>query len=408
MAELVPAPFPHLLRRMLREAEREQKIFDLPARRFWRGPDDLDTSAVVHGHRAANPVGPAAGPHGPDGPERPAVVARGRALHRAEDGAGRTTASRSRGPVSTCRPWATTWSGARSCVWPRPARVRQGLDARSTSRGPWGCSAGRTTPPATNDPRPERGLRPRRRPLARGALLDRVDEGRAGRGRGPAARDPGRARRLRDLDFRSALSGQVTLSTFHGCPANEIEAMAVFLMEEVGLHVTVKLNPTLLGKDAVDGLLHDVLGYRTSRRGPRTSRGPALGQAFEMTDRLAERGAALGRELRLKLSNTLVVRNHRRSSRRRSGDVPLGPPAPRDYPGPRRALSSRAARRAAVLLRRGRQPQLRRLRGPRPRSGDRLQRPPQAGRLLPPAEVPREPRGAHAGPRRPERWGTSW
>ena len=64
MAELVPAPFPHLLRRMLREAEREQKIFDLPARRFWRGPDDLDTSVVVHGHRAANPVGPAAGPHG--------------------------------------------------------------------------------------------------------------------------------------------------------------------------------------------------------------------------------------------------------------------------------------------------------------------------------------------------------
>jgi hypothetical protein len=43
VAELVPAPFPHLLRRMLREHEREQKAFDLPARRFWRGPEDLDT-----------------------------------------------------------------------------------------------------------------------------------------------------------------------------------------------------------------------------------------------------------------------------------------------------------------------------------------------------------------------------
>ena len=64
MAELIPAPFPHLLRRMLREAEREQKVFDLPARRFWRGSQDLDLSVVVHGHRAANPVGPAAGPHG--------------------------------------------------------------------------------------------------------------------------------------------------------------------------------------------------------------------------------------------------------------------------------------------------------------------------------------------------------
>ncbi len=56
MAELVPAPFPQLLRRMLREWERETKVFDLPARRFWRGSHDLDTSVVVHGRRVANPV----------------------------------------------------------------------------------------------------------------------------------------------------------------------------------------------------------------------------------------------------------------------------------------------------------------------------------------------------------------
>jgi hypothetical protein len=62
VAELVPSPFPHLLRRMLREAEHEQKVFDLPARRFWRGADDLDLSVTVHGHRVANPVGPAGSP----------------------------------------------------------------------------------------------------------------------------------------------------------------------------------------------------------------------------------------------------------------------------------------------------------------------------------------------------------
>ena len=64
VAELVPAPFSHLLRRMLREAEREQKVFDLPDRRFWRGSPDLDLSVRVHGRRVANPAGPAAGPHG--------------------------------------------------------------------------------------------------------------------------------------------------------------------------------------------------------------------------------------------------------------------------------------------------------------------------------------------------------
>src|SRR5512134_2502511 len=62
MAELVPAPFASLVRRMFREHANEAKIFDLPARKFWKGSPDLDTSVTFHGHRAANPLGPAAGP----------------------------------------------------------------------------------------------------------------------------------------------------------------------------------------------------------------------------------------------------------------------------------------------------------------------------------------------------------
>src|SRR5215510_3143402 len=62
VAELIPAPLPSLLRRMFREHEREGKVFDLPTRKFWHGSPDLDTSVVFHGRRAANPVGPAAGP----------------------------------------------------------------------------------------------------------------------------------------------------------------------------------------------------------------------------------------------------------------------------------------------------------------------------------------------------------
>ena len=42
MAELIPASFASLLRRMLREHEREGKVFDLPARKFWHGAPDLD------------------------------------------------------------------------------------------------------------------------------------------------------------------------------------------------------------------------------------------------------------------------------------------------------------------------------------------------------------------------------
>jgi putative selenate reductase len=62
MAELIGAPFGALLRRMLREHEREGKVFDLPARKFWHGAADLDTSVRFHGQAASTPLGPAAGP----------------------------------------------------------------------------------------------------------------------------------------------------------------------------------------------------------------------------------------------------------------------------------------------------------------------------------------------------------
>jgi putative selenate reductase len=64
MAELTPIPFPLLVRRALLEHQREGKIFDLPSSKFFRGLPDLDLSVNVHGHRAATPLGPAAGPHG--------------------------------------------------------------------------------------------------------------------------------------------------------------------------------------------------------------------------------------------------------------------------------------------------------------------------------------------------------
>src|ERR687891_268355 len=62
MAELIPAPFPSLLRRLFAESRGEAKVFDLPARKFWRGSSDLDLSVRFHGRPASNPVGPAAGP----------------------------------------------------------------------------------------------------------------------------------------------------------------------------------------------------------------------------------------------------------------------------------------------------------------------------------------------------------
>ena len=43
------------------------------------------------------------------------------------------------------------------------------------------------------------------------------------------------------------VSQSITLSTLHGCPPDEIERIATYLLEEKGLNTFIKCNPTLLG-----------------------------------------------------------------------------------------------------------------------------------------------------------------
>ena len=67
-----------------------------------------------------------------------------------------------------------------------------------------------------------------------------------------------------DGDYVRAISPKVsrsvTESTLHGCPPEEIEAIAAYLMGEKGLHTYVKCNPTLLGYEFARRTLDD-LGY---------------------------------------------------------------------------------------------------------------------------------------------------
>ncbi|TAK53467.1 MAG: glutamate synthase, partial [Bacteroidetes bacterium] len=63
MAELIPIPFSKLLKRIYYEYQKNDSIFDLPAKKFYRPNPELDLSVSFCGNRAANPVGPAAGPH---------------------------------------------------------------------------------------------------------------------------------------------------------------------------------------------------------------------------------------------------------------------------------------------------------------------------------------------------------
>ena len=47
--------------------------------------------------------------------------------------------------------------------------------------------------------------------------------------------------------IRPDICNSVTLSTLHGCPPQEIERIATYLLTEKKLNTFIKCNPTLLG-----------------------------------------------------------------------------------------------------------------------------------------------------------------
>jgi putative selenate reductase len=117
---------------------------------------------------------------------------------------------------------------------------------------------------------------------------------------------------FRDLDFATQLSHTLTLSTFHGCPPDEIESIIDFLLTEVGLDCVIKLNPMLLGPATLRGLLNDRLGY-TDVRVPDSAfeRDMRWDQMVGIVTRLKAKADGLGRTLGVKFTNTLIVENHR-------------------------------------------------------------------------------------------------
>jgi len=115
---------------------------------------------------------------------------------------------------------------------------------------------------------------------------------------------------LRDVPVPERLVSTATISTFHGCPPAQVEGIVKHLMTAHGLDVTVKLNPTLLGPQAVAEILHDRLGYHSISLAPEAfTEDLQFDGALELIGRLQEFAAAEGREFGIKLTNTLVVAN---------------------------------------------------------------------------------------------------
>ena len=111
---------------------------------------------------------------------------------------------------------------------------------------------------------------------------------------------------LKNLDKIShVISPSVTLSTMHGCPPKEIEAICTYMLTEKGLDTFVKLNPTLLGYDEVRSILDGLgYGYLTLKR-ESFEHDLQYDDAIAMLKRLMKLAKEKGRGFGVKLTNTL-------------------------------------------------------------------------------------------------------
>jgi putative selenate reductase len=320
MAVLVPQSLEELMRRMYAEHARSGAIYDLEAREIWRGASAvqpggdpqaprLDLSVTNHGARAATGVGPAAGPHAQLAQNiLLSWLAGARVLEL------KTVQILDR--LEIARPCIDAMNVGFNVEWSQELTLEESLreyvhgailvhaaadllgmqkDARETLLD---VSVGYSLDGICADP-VRRWLDRLRHaaPLVLAARRSLPKE---------------LARRIEHVEVPDEIYDCVTLSTFHGCPADEIERIVTHLYEQHDVHVIVKMNPTLLGFDTVSEILRGRLGYDDL---------VPIKEAFDedlrfedavaMMGRLEKIAAKKGRTLGAKFTNTLVVKNHK-------------------------------------------------------------------------------------------------
>ena len=293
MAELAPLPFGALARRMFRELERREAIFDLPARKFVLGDTRHDWSVRFHNHEAATPFGPAAGPNTQLAQNIVlSWLAGGRIIE--------LKTVQIRDDLVIPRPCIDMQTVGYNVEWSQELKLEQSLEeyvkaallirmlvasgrlalAPGFDRTVFDMSVGYDLA----------GIKSERVQAFLAGMTDATPL------LNRLRRDvPAELGHLRDVDMPARLSDTLTLSTFHGCPPDEIERIVDFLLRERQLSCVIKLNPTLLGKDDLHRLLHERLGY-TDLHVPDAAfdKDAKWQQAVDFTGRLGDTAASLG------------------------------------------------------------------------------------------------------------------
>ena len=103
------------------------------------------------------------------------------------------------------------------------------------------------------------------------------------------------------------ICNSVTLSTLHGCPPQEIERIAMYLLTEKGFHTFVKCNPTLLGYEFARKTM-DEMGYDSIQFGDFHFKDDLQYEdAVPMLTRLMNTAKERNLEFGVKITNTFPV-----------------------------------------------------------------------------------------------------
>lgn len=310
MAELIPYPFPALVRWVFGELESQDSIFYLPRKKFFTGDTTKDFSVPFHNDWAASPLGPAAGPHSQMAQNIVLAWLTGSRIIELKT-------VQILDELQIPRPCIDMHNVGYNVEWSQELKLKESLHeyvkaamlidmlrasgklelAPGFDRTHFDMSVGYDLAGIQSEP-----VASFIRHMMDASAV--VEEYRA--------QIPEAYAHLRDLDFQSELSKTLTLSTFHGCPPDEIEQIIAHLMETYGLHCVIKLNPTLLGEDQVNALLCETMGY-TDVQVPTDAfkKDATWPQVQGIVERLGDLADKLGVSLGVKFTNTLIVRNHR-------------------------------------------------------------------------------------------------
>ncbi|NQV07721.1 glutamate synthase [bacterium] len=308
---LTPYPLRVLLGRIAAEWESRHRVYDMPSGRFFSGDQAHDLSVDFGVSRAATPIGPAAGPHTQLAQN---IVLGWLAGARVFE----LKTVQVLDELEIPRPCIDMETIGYNVEWSQELRIEQSIEEYAKAwlmlhllQGwePLSSVVGDASPFAFDmsigydlD-----GITSRSMDGFVRAMLDCSEIVDDLRGQIP---EPFAAQR--EIVVPDRIVGAVTLSTFHGCPPDEIEAIARHMMSEYGLDVVVKLNPTLLGYDEVGDLLGRKLGYDHIRLNPGAFEADLqFDRALDMIGSLRSFARESGKSFGVKLTNTLVVENDR-------------------------------------------------------------------------------------------------